>query len=195
METTSEFDVLKSICQGRRSVRSFSDQPLSGEQIAAITEIARTAPYASGKKSWELLVVTDRAVIRELAGIVRDRSAELGGQVRDDFRGMFLEYAGHFIAFETAPALFIPLYRVQPSLSLMLAGEGEEVERWERDNHVKSISGVTMLVQLAATSLGLGACCMTGPLLAEAELARRLSVKRGYEIGAVIPVGYPKGES
>jgi nitroreductase len=194
MEKTSEFKTLKSICQRRKSIRSFDEQPLSDAQIASIRDIASTAPYASGKKNWELLVVTGRGLIRELAGIVQARSNRLSEQVREDFRGMFLEYAEHFTAFESAPALFIPVYKVQSSLSLMLEGADDEVVRWERDNYVKSISGVTMLVLLAAESLGLGACCMTGPLLAEKEIARRIGVKRGFEVGAVIPVGYPKGE-
>lgn len=191
---TNEFNQLKTICTRRKSVRSFSSQPLSDEQITAIRKIALTAPYASGKKNWALLVITDRALIRELAGMVRSRSMELGEQVRDDFRGMFLEYAANFTAFESAPALFIAVYKVQPSLSLMLAEAGDEIARWERDNFVKSISGVNMLVLLAAESLGLGACCMTGPLLAEKEIARRIGVRLGFEIGAVIPVGYENDE-
>lgn len=190
MNTTSEYNSLKAICQGRKSVRSFVDQPLTDDQITAIREIAQTAPYASGKKNWDLLVVTDRAVILDLAGIVSNRSMELGEQVRSDFRDMFLEYSTHFAAFESAPALFIPVFKVQPSLSLMLDGANYEILTWERDNFVKSVSGVIMLLQLAAASLGLGSCCMTGPLLAEEEIALRIGVKRGFEIGAVIPVGY-----
>lgn len=187
---TTKFNTLKAICESRKSVRSFSDQPLTNEQTVAIREIAMTAPYASGKKNWELMVVTDRNMIRELARIVDVRSRTLGELVRSDFKDMFLEYATHFTAFESATALFIPVFKVQPSLSLMLEGAGDEVIHWERDNYVKSISGVTMLVLLAAESLGLGACCMTGPLLAGEEIARKIEVKRGFEIGAVIPVGY-----
>ncbi len=190
MNTTSEYNSLKSICQNRKSIRCFSNQLLTDDQITAIREITQTAPYASGKKNWELLVVTDQVIIRDLAGIVRNRSRELGEQVRSDFRDMFLEYSTHFAAFKSAPALFIPVFKVQPSLSLMLEGTDDGVGRWERDNYVKSISGVTMLVQLAAASLELGSCCMTGPLLAEEEIALRIGVKRGFEIGAVIPVGY-----
>lgn len=194
MTFPAEYDALLTLCAARRSVREFCAQPLTPEQIAAIRAIALTAPYASGKKNWELRVVTERALIEALAKIVQWRSAQLGTQVRDDFRELFLDYAVHFTAFASAPALFIPVYKVQPSLSLMLAGGDMEVAQWERDNFVKSISGVVMLIQLAAQSLGLGACCMTGPLLAEAELAQKLGLKPGFEIGAMIPVGYPQGD-
>jgi nitroreductase len=59
----------------------------------------------------------------------------------------------------------------------MVENPGDAVQRWERDNFVKSISCVAILVLLAAESLGLGACLMTGPLGAEEELARRIGVK------------------
>jgi nitroreductase len=106
-----------------------------------------------------------------------------------------MEYARNFAAFRTAPALFIPVFKVQHSLSLMLGEGSDEITRWERDNYVKSIAGVNMLILLASESMGLGACCMTGPLLAETEIARFLGVKRGFEIGAIIPVGYAKGDT
>lgn len=185
-----DFDAFQNLCASRKSMRSFSDRELTGEQIAYITEIARTAPYASGKKNWELLVVTEREQIVRLADIVRQRSRELAEQVRDDYREMFQEYSGNFAAFAGAPALFLPLFRAQRSLSLMLDDTGGTIASWERDNHVKSIAGATMLIQLAATSIGLGSCCMTGPLLAEGEILRCLVIKRGFEIGAIIPVGY-----
>jgi nitroreductase len=186
---------LKAVCARRRSVRRFTGRPLSEEQIGKIREIARLSPYASGKRNWELHAVTDRALIRELAEDVRSRSREIGDRVREDFREMFLEYAENFALFESAPVLFIPVFRVQRSLSIMVENPGDAVQRWERDNFVKSISCAAMLVLLAAESLGLGACLMTGPLVAEEDLARRIGVKPGLEIGAIIPVGYGEGQA
>lgn len=181
---------MKTVCAGRRSVRRFSGRPLSADQISKIRDIALLSPYASGKKNWDLLVVTDPAQIRELAELVKSRCSEIGADVREDFRGMFMDYAVNFSAFQTAPALFIPTFKVQRSLSFMLGDPGEEIMRWERDNYVKSISCVAMLVLLAAESLGLGSCCMTGPLLAGNEFAGMVGVKKGYEVGSVVPVGY-----
>jgi nitroreductase len=66
----------------------------------------------------------------------------------------------------------------------------ESILRLESENFVKSISCVTMLILLAAQSLGLASCFMTGALIAEEELGRLVKVKPGYRIGAVIPLGY-----
>ncbi len=194
MIAAGPYDILKEICSRRRSVRSFAERPLSEDEIGRIRDIAVLSPYASGKKNWELKVLTDRAEILALAEIVRAKCRDVEERVREDYRDWFRSYAANFSLFASAPALFVPVFRVQPSLSLATDATVEGVGRWERDTFVKSISCVAMLVLLAAESLGLKGCYMTGPLVAEPELAARLGVRNGYEIGAVIPVGHPKGD-
>ncbi len=76
----------------------------------------------------------------------------------------------------------------------MLSKNSGVLRQWERDNFTKSISCVVMLVLLAAESLGLGACYMTGPLIAEKEIGKIINIKKGRNIGAIIPLGYPKSE-
>lgn len=188
------YECLKTVCARRGSVRRFAGREVSEGLIGKIREIAGYSPFASGKKNWELLAVTDRVLIRALSDDVRLRCLEVSGAVREDFREMFQHYAENFAFFGTAPCLLVPVFRVQPSLSLMVAEPDEALKRWERENFVKSISCVAMLVLLAAESLGLGACLMTGPLLAEGEIARRLGVKKSLEIGALIAVGYEEGQ-
>ncbi len=193
MTAPALYDSLREICSRRRSVRAFAERPLSADEIGRIRDIALLSPYASGKRNWELKVLTDRAEILALAEIVRAKCRDAEGRVREDLRESFRRYAESFSLFSSAPALFIPVFRVQPSLSIMTAGPVEGIERWERDNFVKSISCVAMLVLLAAESLGLKACYMTGPLVAGPELSARLGIRNGCEIGAVIPVGHPQG--
>lgn len=66
----------------------------------------------------------------------------------------------------------------------------EEIAVWERDNLTKSLSCVSMMILLAAESLGLGSCCMTGPLLAAEEIATFTGIPSGSILGAIIPVGH-----
>lgn len=186
------FDSLKNICERRRSVRDFSTKKVSPHDIEKIKEIAYTSPYASSRKNWELIIVTEKDKIEELASLVRIASNELKKKIRDDLRGSFIKYTENFIRFEKAPILVIPTFRITPTMSFMMKDIDSIIAQWERDNYVKSISCVAMLVLLAAESLGLGGCYMTGPLIAEDEIAKAINVKKGRNIGAVIPIGYPK---
>ncbi len=49
----------KDIIQKRRSVRAFTDQPISEEKLRRVLEAARLAPSASNRQAWKFVVVKD----------------------------------------------------------------------------------------------------------------------------------------
>jgi len=182
----------KALCEQRKSVRQFADQAVATADLEKIKQIAATAPYAAGRKNWEIVVVEDKTVIRDMVYLVNQRSDELRNQLKDNFRDEFEVYATHFTSFATAPVLFIPTFRIPVGLSYLLTNAEERIVQWERDSYVKSISGVALLILLAAESLGLGGCYMTGPLLAEEDIKQLLSIRPDRNLGAIIPVGYSR---
>jgi len=190
-------DAFLELCQNRRSVRAFTDTHLTDEQVCQILSAARTAPYASGRTGWEIRAVVEREAIEAMADLVETATSAVS--VRDGYQGEWDAYRAHFSAFRSAPAVFLPIFRPSLSLAALVAGDlriataGQPIdpERYDRENHLKSIAGAGLLVQLAATALGLGSCVMTGPLLAHEPLARLLKLPRGREIAALIPVGHP----
>jgi nitroreductase len=188
MEASERYQSLFDLCAVRTSRREFQDRPLDPELIEKIKALAHTSPYASGRTNWEVEVVTDRAAIAAMAAAIDKRVAQLHEHTRSDFRDEFATYARNFSAFKAAPAVFVPTFRIAPSLSLM--NPAPEIRQWERDNYVKSIACVAMLILLAAESLGLAACYMTGGLIAEEALGPLVGIKRGRSIGALIPIGY-----
>jgi nitroreductase len=186
------YSALQRLCEQRRSVREFADRPVADAAVEQILRIASTSPYASGRKNWEVMAIHERTAIHAIADAVRERSEVLKTQVREDVREEYAAYAQHFYAFETAGVLFVPTFRVTPALSYLLTEPDAATAQWERDTYVKSISCVALLILLAAESLGLGGCYMTGPLIAEPQIREIISCKKGREIGAILPVGYPK---
>ncbi len=52
----------------RRSIRKYTAEPVSDEDIHTLLEAAMAAPSASNKKPWHFIVIRDRATIDELAG-------------------------------------------------------------------------------------------------------------------------------
>jgi nitroreductase len=184
------YDALKAICTARHSTREFLNRPVPGALIEKILAIAHTSPFAGGSKSWEVLVVQEQDHIAEAARVVRSRAEDLHSSIKPAFQQGFLEYASYFSGFESAPLLLLPVFRVIPTLTLMLPEPPESIVRMESENFVKSISCVAMLILLAAQSVGLASCCMTGPLIAEEEIGKLVNVKPGRRIGAVIPLGY-----
>jgi len=192
--TQKKYQDLKSVCKARRSVRTFLDKPVPPEYIIKIKEIATTSPYASGKKNWEIIALDNKDSIHKIAQLVKDHVEVIGEKIRSDFKEGYTEYVKNFTFFQDAPLLFILTFRVPYVLSLMLEQRDPLISDWEKDTFVKSISCVAMLVLLAAESLGLGSCYMTGPLLAEKQIKEFLGIQEEKMIGALIPIGFPKNE-
>lgn len=193
--TENRYEILKSICQARKSIRRFSDGELPEESIQKIIEIARTAPYASGLKNWNIQVVKSKEVISQMAECIKRNADKMSLLVKENLRQDFLNYSKNFTFFGNAPVIFILTFRVSPVIKAMMGDNAEAaVLQWERDNFTKSISCVAMLVLLAAESLGYGACYMTGPLIAQNEIMILLDSKPGREIGAIIPVGFKENQ-
>ncbi len=190
----SNYENLLSICERRKSVRQFSDKAVAAADVERILKIAYTSPYASGRKNWELIAVNDAEQIKNIAALVKNSVSHLEKKIKEDYKEGFRQYAESFVFFENAPVLIIPAFRTAPALSVMLNKPDGIIDQWERDNYVKSISCAAMLVLLAAESLGLGGCYMTGPLLAEDEIGKLIKTKTGRNIGAIIPIGYVKSE-
>lgn len=54
----------------RRSIRSFSETPVSKDILETLAECGRHAPSGMGLQTWKFTVVTNGAVIREICRIV-----------------------------------------------------------------------------------------------------------------------------
>lgn len=186
------YEDLLTICSLRKSCRNFSAEAVCEEHIQQILKLAHTSPYASGRKNWDILVIKDKNVINKLAHVIAEETAHLAKQMDEETGTLFHKYAQSFLFFREAPVLFLPVFRIPFTMQALLRENiTQEIRLWERDNAVKSISCVAAFILLAAESLGLGACYMTGPLLAQDKLTEVLKLLPGQTIGAIIPVGNP----
>lgn len=189
---TNNYEIFHVLCKGRKSHRKFSSKPVPEDMIGKILETAATSPFASGRKNWKILVIKDAALCREMVEVVRRQTEQMAADMEPEMATMFRRYVSNFAQFADAPVLLLPVFRVAPMMRSLLRDRlTPSLQRWERDNTVKSISCVAMLILLAVESLGLGACYMTGPLIAGEELAQIAGLSAGQEIGAIIPIGYP----
>ena len=63
----------------RRSVRKFTGEPISGEQIALLKETALRAPTSRNFQPWEFVFVTDRDLLEKLSKCKPHGAAFLAG--------------------------------------------------------------------------------------------------------------------
>lgn len=58
----------RTLCQHRRSIRSYTSQPVEREKIDYILQCALMSPSGKRLNPWEFVVVTDEGVLRQLSG-------------------------------------------------------------------------------------------------------------------------------
>ncbi|MFD2613258.1 nitroreductase family protein [Paenibacillus gansuensis] len=190
---------LKQVIHERRSVRKFTDQEVTVEQIREIIDCARYAPSDTNSQTWEFIAVVNKEKIKEIEAItweqlhLRAAQAEENG-LNKEARLLTKSFGPYATAFSQAPALIICLAtpyqskfreRIFDPIALV------DNEVW-REEGIKSSCLAAQNLMLAAHSMGLGTCPMTGPvLLAEHQLKEYLNIGEDRQVNMVISLGYP----
>ena len=172
----------------RRSVRRFADTPVARELICRIVEAGTWAPSAGNRQHWEFTVVVSEQIRRQMTDAVRERWTRLlesaaAGDVISEIR----EYSGNFAWFSTAPVVIVVSARSPDAF----------LNHWLGDAAVDvagSTTSAAMAAQnlmLAAHGLGLGTCCLTGPLAAQEDLKRLVGLGKRQSLVCLVALGYP----
>lgn len=53
----------------RRSIRKFTDEPVSGEQLRILLEAAMIAPSAGNSQPWQFVVVDDKELLKQVPAL------------------------------------------------------------------------------------------------------------------------------
>ena len=185
----SDYDQLLELIRSRRSIRRFSDRAVSREDIGRLLEAARWAPSNHNRQPWRFLVIEDKQQINHLAETVRQSLSEKLKSLPETAAAYASEFKHYATFFSNAPVLLVVLHKQPVSVSApLLAGL----------KNPDLVSGeplsVAMAVQnllLAAQSLGLGTCVLTGPLLAQDALAGELDLPAGHDLTCLVALGHP----
>ncbi len=170
--------------RSRRSIRFFKEEPPDKEKIRRLIEIARYAPTAGNGQLVEWMVMSNRAKIKEIAGMTVDWMRKV------------LEKAP-----ETAP-FYIPIIvgawnmgfdailRDAPALVLASAPQ-------EATNGMVDVTLALSYFELAAPKLGLGTCwagLLQGALVSSSATREALGLPKGHPHHYPMMVGYPKAK-
>lgn len=181
-------DELCELAMNRRSIRGYQkDKEVSEEVIRKILEIARWAPSGGNGQPWEFIVVRD--------GETRDKIADLFLKQQEHKKEMEMAVRGDAkmtgAGFRNAPVHIVVLGdpRVNESYPIRTREE-------KSDSHFYTgLGNATLLIHLAATSLGLGSQYVSdasSPYMAT-MLKVLLGVPEPLKIYHLIPIGYPAG--
>ncbi|MBF0217198.1 MAG: nitroreductase family protein [Candidatus Omnitrophica bacterium] len=179
----------------RRSVRSFTGDDVPLDKIKRLIQAAHLAPSGNNSKNWAFIVVrgeeTKNKMRQDIVAKIDELASRMGSKkAKDDF----LAYSNYFTFFDKAPVVIAVVMKPYDSLSMRI------IKRYETDTAVFSDAGLQNVsaaienMLLAATSMGLGTCWMTGPMIARKNLEVTLGISGEDSLVALIPVGVPSAE-
>ena len=162
-----EVNPVLSAIMARRSIRKYLDKPVEHEKLEIIARAGINAPSGVNRQPWIVRVVEDQKLIADVTEVYKQANAE---QVKrdKDFKNMF---------------------RNAPNLICVCtpAEGGGELDA--------GLMGENMM--LSAQSMGLGTCCLGGPVRflnsnADAKFfLDRLDIPEGYKLNYILAIGYP----
>jgi len=171
------------LLKSRRSVRSYKNKPVPRDLLAKLIDIARYAPSGTNAQPVQWLVVEDPKETRRLAGLVVDWMRQIVKEHRELAAVLRFDHmVGAWIM-----GVDIPL-RGAPHIVAAHAHEDQPLAEGS------SYIALTYL-ELAAYSLGLGACWAGYFQLAAANHARlqeALGLPDGHKCFGAMMVGYPR---
>ncbi len=76
------YEIFKEIVHGRRSIRKFTEQEVSVQDIEEIIDCARYAPSDTNSQTWEFIVIMNRDKIKDIENMTWEALHKLADQVR-----------------------------------------------------------------------------------------------------------------
>ncbi|UCH93105.1 MAG: nitroreductase family protein [Candidatus Aminicenantes bacterium] len=182
---------LLKIIKERRSIREFTKAKINDEEITILIDAARYAPSNSNRQAWKFIILKSDRIKSEIAEAVKEKTVKIKQGIEDkEFLDMFGDYTKYFLVFSRAPIVIIVLYKTGLSIvDHVLPGVDAGAGIRKVESELISVSMAMQNLLLAAHAMGLGACCMTSPLVAYAEIKRILDIRPPFEIAALIPIG------
>ncbi|NOU97966.1 NAD(P)H nitroreductase [Paenibacillus sp. LMG 31456] len=194
-----QFDDFKKIVLERRSIRRFTEEDVTIEDIKELIDCARYAPSDTNSQTWQFIAVVNREKIKEIEQMTWDQLHKKAAEAEErglnrEARMLVKSFGPYATAFADAPVLIVclatpytskfrdkifdPVQLVNPSV-------------WDEEG-IKSSCLAAQNLMLAAHAKGLATCPMTGPvLLAADQLRAYLNIPEECQINMVISLGHP----
>ena len=192
-ETYTLAEATMKVIRDRRSIREWTEEPISEQDLAMILEAGRQAPSGENAQPWRFIVVRDAGTRRKLGtlaggGSARRFTAEfVTNQMQERFTNLQDE-AKKKAAFEKLTSGQVSAFLANASLNIVACGKKDV---W--DMPLDTSAAIENML-LMVTALGLGACWVIAPCIDirdEERVKALLNIPEGFKVVSVISVGRP----
>lgn len=187
-------DALEAI-RKRRSVRRYTDRPVSDDDLDEVLRLALLAPTGGMAQAWSIIVVRDaeqRAALAELfirggGEYFRIARPAAEGATPEEHAEWARGYAREVLASYPRAPVWIVALRV-PRNAYPTDPRGD----WERDADMVSVGFMLENLMIAARAKGLGTVPSVFQWFVDDEFRELLGIPPEIEAPLVTPLGYPE---
>lgn len=181
------------VIQDRRSIRQYTDEPVSEEALEMILEAARQAPSGENAQPWRFIIVQDPETRKRMGAIAgggsgRRFTAEFVTQKMQERFASLEDEAKRKAAFEKLTSGQVSAFLTEAPVNIVVCGRKDV---WDLPYDTSAaIENMLLMV----TALGLGACWVIAPCIDirdEERLKELLGVPEGLKIVSIVAVGHP----
>lgn len=192
-ETYSLVDATMKVIQDRRSIREYTDEPVSEQDLHMILESARLAPSGENAQPWRFVIVNDPETRKKMGAIAgggsgRRFTAEFVTQKMQERFSSLQDEEKKKAAFQKLTSGQVSAFLATAPTNIVVCGKKDV---WDL-NYDTSAAIENML--LMATALGLGACWVIAPCIDirdEERIKGILGVPEGFKVISIISIGHP----
>jgi nitroreductase len=192
-EQYSLVEAATKIIQDRRSIRQYTDEPVSEEHLGMILEAARQAPSGEDAQPWRFIIVKDPVTRKHLGAIAgggsgRRFTAEYVTQKMQERFESLEDEAKRKAVFEKLTSGRVSAFLADAPVNIVVCGRKDV---WDLPYDTSAaIENMLLMV----TALGLGACWVIAPCIDirdEERLKDLLAVPEGVKIISIVALGHP----
>jgi nitroreductase len=193
VDTFSLAEATLKVIQDRRSIREYTSDPVSNDDLNMILEAARQAPSGENAQPWRFIVVKDADTRKKLGAIAgggsgRRFTAEFVTKKMQERFASLEDEAKKKAAFEKLTSGQVSAFLADAPVDLVIVGKKDV---WDLPFDTSAaIENILLMV----TALGLGACWVIAPCIDirdEERIKDLLSIPQGYKAISIISIGHP----
>lgn len=175
------------VIEKRRSIRQFEDREIPRDVLERVLTAGLKAPSSNHQRQWELLTLTDRSVIKQLAQLIKPYPCRIAEPKTPQQEMFKIAYPRQRTMVEESACVILPYFKMKFDLKSPA-----------NDYGLMDYGAAWALVEnilLAATAEGLGSVVHI-PVKKEPEQIKAfLSIPDGYVLPTLIVLGYASGDA
>ena len=192
-EMYSLVDATMKVIQERRSIREYTDEPVSDQDLGMILESARLAPSGENAQPWRFVVVKDADTRKKLGALAgggsgRRFTAEFVTKKMQERFSSLQDEEKKKAAFQKLTSGQVSAFLATAPVNIVVCGKKDV---WDLPYDTSAaIENMLLMV----TALGLGACWVIAPCIDirdEERIKEIFGVPEGIKIVSIISIGHP----